>query len=120
VDAVAFKVNGDVTSVLFTGLLTVTPARAGKVMVRASTEMRVDLRAMFIECPFYDCRQISATTPARSCNWNAERFWVVRRVCLRCGRTAPTSYYSATSDHDVSVGRKTCTAMPKRIWPNQR
>ena len=51
VDAVAFKVNGDVTSVLFTGLLTVTPARAGKVMVRASTEMRVDLRAMFIDCP---------------------------------------------------------------------
>jgi hypothetical protein len=51
VDAVAFKVNGDVTSVLFTGLLTVTPARAGKVMVRASTEMRVDLRAKFIDCP---------------------------------------------------------------------
>jgi hypothetical protein len=51
VDEEAFKVNGDVTVVLLAGLLTVTPARAGNVIVKARTEARVKLRAEFIEFP---------------------------------------------------------------------
>ena len=51
-DAEAFKVKGDATLVSFEGLLTVTPARAGTVMVRAITEARVRFRARFIEFPF--------------------------------------------------------------------
>lgn len=51
VDAVAFKVKGDATLVLLAGLLTVTPARAGNVMVREKTEARVKLRARFIKFP---------------------------------------------------------------------
>ena len=50
-EAEAFKVNGDETLVPLEGLLTVTPASAGKVMVRARTEARVKLRARFIEFP---------------------------------------------------------------------
>jgi hypothetical protein len=52
VDAEAFNVKGDETSVLLAGLLTVIPAKAGNVMVRAKTEARVRFRARFIEFPF--------------------------------------------------------------------
>jgi hypothetical protein len=52
VAAEAFNVKGEATLVLVEGLLTVTPARAGTVRVRAITEARVRFRASFIKFPF--------------------------------------------------------------------
>jgi hypothetical protein len=50
--AVAERVNGEGTSVLFTGLFTITPASAGTVRARTKEEARVKERSVFIRGPF--------------------------------------------------------------------
>jgi hypothetical protein len=51
VAALAERVKGDETSVLFTGLFTVTPASAGTVRAKTKEEARVKERSMFIRVP---------------------------------------------------------------------
>ena len=50
-DAEAESVNGDETLVLFAGLLTVTPARAGSERVRTAEDVTMRFLKSFIEFP---------------------------------------------------------------------
>jgi hypothetical protein len=49
--AIADSENGDDTDALLTGLLTVTPASAGRANATNNDEMRVSFGAAFIEIP---------------------------------------------------------------------
>jgi hypothetical protein len=51
VAALAERVNGEGTSVLFTGLFTVTPASAGTERAKTKEEARVKERSIFIGVP---------------------------------------------------------------------
>ena len=51
VDAEAERVNGEETLVLFEGLLTVTPARAGSESVRTAVDATIRVLKRFIKFP---------------------------------------------------------------------
>jgi hypothetical protein len=80
VAAVAERVNGEGTSVLFTGLFTITPASAGTVRARTKEQARVKERSVFIKGPFAiqrrSRRQASARRTESPFVWQKEAEYV--------------------------------------------
>jgi len=103
VEEEADRVKGEVTLVLFEGLLMVMPASAGSERVRAADDVTIRFLKSFIGF-LCDLKAQISPTPTRGLLQSAGRTLIcLEWAGLRARRRCTRSYYSATSNRSTRV-----------------